>query len=104
MEHTHNPKVVGSNPAPATISLEGSNAESSSFLVFLWFSKDDQNGFILNFALTSLLTGSRVIASIHFSTNTLFSAIELWARILVPLQTNSLKYSYVRSLLSRGVC
>ena len=44
----HNPKVVGSNPAPATISLEVSNLEASSFLVFLGFSKDVQNGLILN--------------------------------------------------------
>ena len=48
----HNPKVVGSNPAPATISLEVSNVDTSSFLVLLWFSKDVQNGFILNFTLS----------------------------------------------------
>ena len=55
----HNPKVVGSNPAPATISLEVSSLEASSFLVFLGFSKDVQNGLILNFTFTdcNLTTG-----------------------------------------------
>ena len=43
---THNPKVVGSNPAPATISPEVSNAGTSGFLAFLGFFKDVQNGLI----------------------------------------------------------
>ena len=33
----HNPKVVGSNPAPATNLLEVSSLDTSSFLVFLGF-------------------------------------------------------------------
>ena len=49
----HNPKVVGSNPAPATISLEVSNPDTSSFLVFLGFSIDVQNG-LINFTFTAV--------------------------------------------------
>ena len=87
----HNPKVVGSNPAPATISLEVSNLEASSFLVFLGFSKDVQNGLILNFTFTDFLTGSRVTDSIHFSINALFSAKELWVNSLEPSWHSCLK-------------
>ena len=61
----HNPKVVGSNPAPATNLLEVSNADTSNFLALFWFSKDVQNGFILNFALTVFLIGSRVTDSMY---------------------------------------
>ena len=81
----HNPKVVGSNPAPATISLEVLIVDTSGFLVLLWFSIDVQNGFILNFTLTAFLTGSKVTVSMHFSTNALFSAKELWVSTLEPL-------------------
>ena len=61
----HNPKVVGSNPAPATISPEVSNLEASSFLVFLGFSKDVQNGCSLTTRLictdTLIILGSRSV-------------------------------------------
>lgn len=63
---------------PATISLEVSNADTSSFLVVLWFSKDVQNGFILNFTFATFLTVARVTGSMHLSTKALFSAKELW--------------------------
>ena len=48
MEHTHNPKVVGSNPAPATISLEVSNADTSSFLAVFTSSLFIRNGLMSN--------------------------------------------------------
>ena len=57
----HNPKVVGSNPAPATISLEVLNSDTSSFLALFVSSFCIKNGFMSNLICTSLLTGARII-------------------------------------------
>ena len=56
----HNPKVVGSNPAPATISLEVSNTDTSSFLAFLGFSKCNKVS-VLRMTDGAIISGNRLV-------------------------------------------
>ena len=55
MEHTHNPKVVGSNPAPATNFMEGANAPSFLLSGVLLLENKNPNGLELNSIITCII-------------------------------------------------
>lgn len=77
----HNPKVVGSNPAPATILVEGEKSPSTLFLPLFSFSINTLNGSGLKFATTSLSIGSRVIEFTKHQIISLLSADIDWQSV-----------------------